>query len=146
MGAGRHVFLRTLAGIAQHHNPGADFRRALQYRVEVVVKASGNNQHSRAELVERHEHLLGRLGLRDDAHLVFDRENFCDPRAKNSLVVCQNEFQHCLRTSRLRLANKIVRVNYASHTLVLAGPGVLAHHTAFALHYNVLGAAGEFGG
>ena len=63
------------------------------------MKPAGNDQHRGAELVERHEHLLGGLRLGDNAHLVFNRQHFGDSRAENCLVVCQNQFQHWLSTS-----------------------------------------------
>src|SRR6266567_2015605 len=101
------------------------------------MESARHNQHSGAEFIKRHKHLLGSLRLGHNAHLVFNRENFGDPRPENCLVVCQNQFEHWRFTSRLRLANKIISINYTSHTLRLTTAAVLAHHASAALHDHI---------
>src|SRR5581483_12141038 len=115
--AGAHIFLRALASIAEHYNSRADFIRRLHNGVEVAVKPASHHQNCGAEFVESHKHLLRSLRLRNDAHLVFYGQHLGDARAKNSLVVGQNEFQHWLSTSRLRLTNKIVSIDHTSYAL-----------------------------
>ena len=94
MRASTHIFLSALAGVAQDDNPRADLVRRLQHTVEFVVKAPSHYQHCRAEFIERHEHLLRRLRLRHNAHLVLDRQHLGDPRTKNCLIIGQYQFQH----------------------------------------------------
>ena len=90
MRPGRHVTLRALARVGQHYHAGFGFVRRLQHGQEVAMKAAGNHQHGRAELIQRHEHLFLGLRLRHNAHFVFNRQYFGDSRAEYSLIVGQN--------------------------------------------------------
>ena len=54
------------------------------------VESARDDEHGRPEFIQRHEHLFGGLRLRHNAHLVFDRQNFGDPRAENCLIIGQN--------------------------------------------------------
>jgi hypothetical protein len=51
------------------------------------MKSSGNDQDRCAKLVERHEHLLGSLRLRHDAHFIFHGQYFGNARSENRLIV-----------------------------------------------------------
>jgi hypothetical protein len=49
-----------------------------------------------------------------------------------------------IRTSKLRLANEIVRVNHTSYAVFVALTGVLSDYASLALHHYILVAAGQF--
>ena len=66
------------------------------------MEPTGNHQDSRPELVESHEHLLSRLSLSHDAHLIFYCQHLGDPRAEDSLIVGQNQFQHLFTVPQIR--------------------------------------------
>ncbi len=87
-----YVALGAHAGIGQHHHPGLVPAGSLQDGIEIGVETAGNHQHGSPELVERHEHLLGRLGLSHDAHFVLNRQHFGDSRPKNGLIVAKMSF------------------------------------------------------
>jgi len=116
----------------------------LQDAGEIGMESTRYHQNRSSKFVQGHEHLLLGLRLRNNAHLVFDRQNLGDPRAKNCLVVGQYQFEHLLRTSRLRLANKIVGINYTSHALRVTDAGVFTYHSSLALHDNVLVSTCQF--
>src|SRR5208283_3563478 len=148
VGARRHVALRALAGVGEDDDACPVLVGSREDGVEVGVKASGNDQHRGAKLVERHEHLLGSLRLRHYAHLVFYGQHLGDASAENRLIVGQNKFQHGSR-SRLTVANEFVRIDYASDAPVVpglgAGVGLIGpHDAAAALNHNIFLAAGDF--
>ena len=60
------------------------------------MEPARDHQNGGAKFVQGHEHLLLGLRLRHDAHFVFNRQHFGDARAKDGLIVGQNQFQHLL--------------------------------------------------
>jgi len=66
------------------------------YRIEVGNEPARDHQNRGLEFVERHEHLLGCLRLRHDAHLVFDGENLGDAGSNMAWLSAQNQFQHSI--------------------------------------------------
>ena len=65
------------------------------------MEPARNDQYGGAKFVQGHEHLLLGLRLRHDAHFIFDRQYFGDARAKDRLIVGQNQFEHCSLSSCL---------------------------------------------
>ena len=98
MSAGRHVALRALARIGENNDASFITIGGGENGVEVGVKASGDDEHGGAEFIERHEHLFGGLGLRDDAHLVFNGQHLGNASAENCLIIGQNKLQHGSRS------------------------------------------------
>src|SRR5439155_24685758 len=115
-----HVFLRAFARVPKDHNAGTGLAGSLQNRVKFSMKSTGYDQHGSAELFQRHEHLLRGLRLGNNAHFVLNCEHLCDPCTKDCLVISQNQFEHCLSTSRL--ANEVISIDHTSYALRFTTP------------------------
>src|SRR5438128_5568640 len=102
------------------------------------MESARHDQHGGAEFIQGHEHLLLGLRLRDNAHLVLDRQYFGDSCAENCLIIGQNQFEHRFSSSPLA-ANKIVSINHASNAARfpgIAGGFIAANHPPSALNHN----------
>ena len=90
----RHVPLRALAGISQHHHAGLGAVGALHDGRKIVVKAPRDHKYRGAKFIQSHKHLLRRLSLRHNAHLVFHRQHLGDACPEDCLVIRQYQFEH----------------------------------------------------
>ena len=77
-------------------------------RGEIVVKARRHHQHRGTEFVQSHEHLLLRLGLRHNSHLIFHGKHFSDARPEDRLVIGQNQFEHVVNAPKKSAAKTIM--------------------------------------
>ena len=94
MGAASHVPLRALAGIGEDDHASLRFVRSLHDGGKIVVKSRRRDQHRGTEFVQSHEHLLRRLRLGNNTHLVFHRQHLGNASPEDCLVIGQNQFEH----------------------------------------------------
>src|SRR5690349_15658253 len=83
----RQQLTGILAGLTHYKHTGTTALGNVHHGAQVGVEVRRADEHVRAQLLERDEHLFRRLRLRDDANVLFYREYLRDASAKNRLVI-----------------------------------------------------------
>jgi len=85
------------------------------------------------------------LDLRNNAHLVFNREHFRDTGPEHRLFIGYDQFKH---GSQKLTANKFITINDARDPVaILAIIGFIdAHYSSTALEFDVIFSTSNFGG